>query len=96
MTDKMMPVQVYIFRFEQQITSQCGLVVKVTMRHRKPRDPWFDSWGCQNFDFSNFDSFEVLGRSGVYRHTFGMKIHRPHGLVGVRWAINREVSGSIL
>ncbi len=29
-----------------------------------------------------------LGRSGVYRHTFGMKIHRPHGLVGERWAIN--------
>ncbi len=46
--------------------------------------------------FSNFDSLEVLGRSGVYRHTFGMKIHRPHGLVVECWAINREVSGSIL
>ncbi len=39
--------------------------------------------------------WQLLGRSGVYRHTFGMKIHRPHGLVGECWAINREVSGSI-
>ena len=52
--------------------------------------------GKVNFlNFQNFDSYEVLGCSGVYRHTFGMKIHRPHGLVGERWAINREVSGSI-
>jgi hypothetical protein len=76
--------------------SQCGLVVKVTIRHRQPGDPLFDSWGGQNFDFSNFYSFEVLGRSGVYRHTFGMIFYRPHGLVGERWAIYREVSGSIL
>ncbi len=54
-----------------------------------------DSDRVKFFDFSNFDSLEVLGRSGVYRHTFGMKIHRPHGLVGEHWAINREVSGSI-
>ncbi len=52
--------------------------------------------GGQKFNFLNFDSFEVLGRSGVYRHTFGMIFYRPHGLVGERWAINREVSGSIL
>jgi hypothetical protein len=46
--------------------------------------------------FSDVKAFEVLGRSGVYRHTFPLKFHRPHGLVGERWAINREVSGSIL
>ena len=49
----------------------------------------------QFFYFADFDSFEVLGRSGVHRHTFGMIFYRPHGLVGEHWAINREVSGSI-
>ncbi len=96
MSDKTMPDQVDKTSFEQQITSQCGLVVKVTMRHRQQRDPWFDSWGDQNFDFSNFDSFEVLGRSGVYSHTFGMIFYRPHGLVGECWAKNSEFSGLIL
>ncbi len=54
-----------------------------------------DPDGVKIFDFSNFDSLEVLGRSGEYRHTFEMKIHCPHGPVGERWAINCEVSGSI-
>ncbi len=57
MTDKTMSDQVDKTISEQQITSRCGLVVMVTMRHRQPRDPWFNSWGGQNFDFSNFDSF---------------------------------------
>ncbi len=48
-----------------------------------------------NLDFSDFDSFEVLGRSGVYKHTFRLKFCHPHGLVGGRWAIKREISGSI-
>ncbi len=52
--------------------------------------------GGQNFDFSDFDSFEVLERPGVYRHTFGMIFYRPHGLVDARWAMDCEVSGSIL
>ncbi len=61
-----------------------------------PRRPGFGSWRGQIFDFSDFDSFEVLGHSGVYRHTFRLKFYRLHGLVGERWAINREVSGSFL
>ena len=34
--------------------------------------------------------------SGRYIRTFPLIFHRPHGLVGERWAVNREVSGSIL
>ncbi len=92
MTDKTMSDQVDKTRFEQQITSQCGVVVKVTMRHRQPRDPWFDSLGGQNFEFSNFDSFEVLGRyprTIKYHPKCGMIFYRPHGLLGERLAINR-------
>ncbi len=89
MTDQTMSDQVDKTSFEQQITSQCGLVFKVTMRHRKPGDPWFDSWGGQNFGFSNFKSFNVFMCSGVI-------FYRPRGLVGECWAINSEVSASIL
>jgi hypothetical protein len=81
--------------FEQQITSRGGRVVKVTVRHRQTGDPQFGSWRGQIFDFPDFNSFEVLGRSGVYRRTFLLKFDRPHGLVGERWTINREVSGLI-
>ncbi len=47
MTDKTMSDQVDKTSFGQQITSQIGLVVKVTMRHRQQQDPWFDSWGVK-------------------------------------------------
>ncbi len=59
-------------------------------------DQGSDPGGGQNFDFSDFVSFEVLEHSGVYRHTFEMIFYHPDGFVGERWAINREVSGSIL
>jgi hypothetical protein len=38
-------------------------------------------WKSQIFEFSNFDSFEVLGCSGAYIPSFAVKIHQPHGLV---------------
>ncbi len=42
MTDKMMSDQVHKITFEQKIRSRDGLVVKVTVRHRKQGDPQFD------------------------------------------------------
>ena len=84
MTDKMMSDQVYILIFDVPIYEP---VVQWYDHRIWLGRPEFGSWRGQNFDFSNFDSLEVLGRSGVYRHTFVMIFYRPHGLVGERWAI---------
>ena len=40
--------------------------------------------------------WDVLGYIDTHSENFRLKFYRPHGLVGERWAINREVSGSIL
>ena len=55
MTDKTVSDQVEKTTFEQQITRQCGRVVKVTVQHRQPGDPRFDSWKSKKIDFSKFE-----------------------------------------
>ncbi len=94
-TDKTISVQVYIFRFGLHIQGSCGQVVEASgIRVNDPGDVGSIPENVIFLNFQNFNSFQILARSGVYRHTFSLKFHRPHGLVG-GWATNREVSGSI-
>ena len=62
MTDKTVSDQVEKTTFEQQITRQCGRVVKVTVQHRQPGDPQFDSWKSKKIDFSNF---QLISRDDI-------------------------------
>ena len=71
------------------------MVKALVIRVNDPQDVGSMPENVIFLNFQKFNSFQVLGRSGVYRHTFSLKFHRPHGLVGEHWAINREVSGSI-
>ena len=77
MTDKTMSVQVYIFSFEQNIRSRCGLVVKAFVLHRQGRGPGFESRYLQNLIFEILNSLEVLGHHGQYIDTLDMKFHQP-------------------
>ena len=61
-TDKTVSDQVEKTTFEQQITRQCGRVVKVTVQHRQPGDPQFDSWKSKKIDFSNF---QLISRDDI-------------------------------
>ena len=55
--------------------------------------PGFDSWQGQFFEISNFNSFDIFTCSGVYIHTFGLKLSQPlwlSGSVSVSWAHGQE------
>ncbi len=70
MTENERAVQVYILRYRVHIQRTHSLAVKVAdIRVNYLGDQGSD----QIFDFSDFDSFDVLGRSGVYIRTFRLK-----------------------